>query len=209
MGFGIIKISVRKNSAYSAQTSVSSALKNNYNMKDQIIVVDYDKNWPIQYEQEKDKILNVLGGTVENIQHIGSTSVPGLAAKPIIDIAIGLRQLPPSLAQISALEKLGYIYRGEAGIPGRHFFHKGSPISHHIHIVILGGEVWERHLLFRDFLRTHPEAAEQYEALKRDLAIQFRLNRERYTSSKAPLIEQLLANARTWQQVESYKENQR
>jgi GrpB-like predicted nucleotidyltransferase (UPF0157 family) len=78
-----------------------------------IIVVDYDKNWSIQYEEEKLKILNVLGDTVENIQHIGSTSVPGLAAKPIIDIAIGLRQLSPSLNQISALEKLGYFYRGE------------------------------------------------------------------------------------------------
>jgi GrpB-like predicted nucleotidyltransferase (UPF0157 family) len=112
-------------------------------MEDPVIVVDCDKNWPIQYEEEKLKIINVLGDTVENIKHIGSTSVPGLAAKPIIDIAIGLRQLPPSLNQISALEKLGYFYRGEAGIPGRHFFHKGSLISHHLHVVIWEGEVKE------------------------------------------------------------------
>ncbi len=165
-------------------------------MEDPIIVVDYDDNWLIQYQQEKIKILNVLGDTVEDIQHIGSTSVPGLAAKPIIDIAIGLRQLPPSLVQISALEKLDYLYLGEAGIPGRHFFRKGIPITHHLHVVIWGGEVWERHILFRDFLGTHPEAAEQYATLKRDLAIQFRLDRERYTSSKAPLIEQFLAHAK-------------
>jgi GrpB-like predicted nucleotidyltransferase (UPF0157 family) len=165
-------------------------------MEDPVIVVDYDKNWPIQYEEEKLKILNVLGDTVENIQHIGSTSVPGLAAKPIIDIAVGLKQLPPSIVQISALEKLGYFYRGEAGIPGRHFFQKGSPITHHLHVVIWEGEVWERHILFRDFLRTYPDAAQQYEALKRNLAIQFRLDREGYTSNKAPFIEQLLSHAK-------------
>ncbi|HEY9632385.1 MAG TPA: GrpB family protein [Coleofasciculaceae cyanobacterium] len=169
-------------------------------MENPVLVVDYDANWPMEFEQEKIQILNALDNAVMDIQHVGSTSVPGLAAKPIIDIAVGLKQIPPSLAQIEALEKLGSVHRGEAGIPGRHFFGKGMPSTHHIHVAKLGAEFWERHILFRDFLRAHPDAAQQYEALKRDLAIQFRCDRQRYTDSKTPLIEQLLVQARAWQQ---------
>jgi GrpB-like predicted nucleotidyltransferase (UPF0157 family) len=169
-------------------------------MEDIIQVVDYDDNWPLQFEQEKPHILNALGDAILDIQHIGSTSVPGLAAKPIIDILVGAKQLQPSDTHIKALEKLGYVYEGEAGVPGRRFFRKGMPRTHHLHFVKLGNEVWEYQLLFRDFLRTHPEAAKEYEALKRKLAVPFQLDREGYISSKAPLIIELLAKARKWRQ---------
>ena len=169
-------------------------------MEDPIIVVDYNTNWAIQYEQEKIQILNALGDTVADIQHIGSTSVPGLAAKPVIDILLGL-EIPPSPIQISSLEALGYLYCGEFGIPGRHYFRRGMPRTHQIHAVQVNSEFWKRHILFRDFLRTHPDAARQYEALKRDLAIKFRYDRDRYTDSKAPLIEQLLVQAKDKQQA--------
>jgi GrpB-like predicted nucleotidyltransferase (UPF0157 family) len=86
--------------------------------------------------------------------------VPGLAAKPIIDIAVGVRQFPPNVAQIEALEKLGYVYLGEAGIPRQHFFRKGMPSTHHIHLAKLDSEFWERHIIFRDFLRTHLNAVQ-------------------------------------------------
>lgn len=164
-----------------------------------IIVVDYDANWAIQYEQEKIQILNALGDTVADIQHIGSTSVPGLAAKPVIDILLGL-EIPLS-TQISSLEALGYFYCGEFGIPGRHYFRRGMPRTHQIHAVRVESDFWKRHILFRDFLRTHPDAARQYEALKRDLAIKFRYDRDRYTDSKAPLINQLLVQAKAWRQA--------
>lgn len=170
-------------------------------MEDPILVVDYDVNWSIQYEQEKIQILDALGNTVADIQHIGSTSVPGLAAKPVIDILLGLKQVPPSKAQISGLENLGYLYCGELGIPERHYFRRGMPRTHQIHSVQLDSEFWKIHILFRDFLRAHPDAAQQYEALKRKLAVEFRYNRDRYTDSKAPLIEQLLVQARAWQQA--------
>ncbi len=169
-------------------------------MEEPIQVVDYNANWSIQYEQEKIQILNALGNAVIDIQHTGSTSVPRLAAKPIIDIAVGLRQIPPSNVQIFALEQLGYFYQGEAGVPGRHFFHKGKPRTHHLHFVALGGEIWDKQTLFRDFLKAHPDKAKQYEALKRELAVKYRLDEERYTSSKAPLIGQLLIQARVWRQ---------
>jgi len=167
-------------------------------MKDPILVVDYDANWSIQYEQEKIKILNALGNTIADIQHIGSTSVAGLAAKPVIDILLGVEHLPPQAEEITALETLGYLYYGELGISGRHYFRRGMPRTHQIHLVKLDSEFWESHILFRDFLRVHPDAAQQYEHLKRDLAAKFRADRERYTDSKAPLIEQLLVQARAW-----------
>lgn len=167
-------------------------------MEDLIQVVDYDTNWPIQFEQEKLQILHALGNAVLDIHHIGSTSVPGLAAKPIIDILVGLEELPPSVSQITSLETLGYLYQGELGVPGRHFFRKGIPRTHHLHLVKRGNQVWENQLIFRDFLRAHPDKAKQYEALKRQLAVPFRLDREGYVQAKAPLVEQLLSEARVW-----------
>ena len=167
-------------------------------MEDPIIVVDYDANWSSLYEQEKIQILNTLGDTVADIQHIGSTSVPGLAAKPVIDILLGL-EIPPLPIQISSLEALEYFYCGEFGIPGRHYFRRGMPRTHQIHAVQIDSEFWKTHILFRDFLRTHPDVARQYEALKRDLAVKFRGDRHRYTNSKSPLIEQILVQAKAWQ----------
>ncbi|MBD2083971.1 GrpB family protein [Trichocoleus sp. ST-U3] len=170
-------------------------------MEDLIQVVDYDTNWPIQFEQEKLQILHALGNAVLDIHHIGSTSVPGLAAKPIIDILVDLEELPPSVSQITSLETLGYLYQGELGVSGRHFFRKGMPRTHHLHLVKRGNQVWENQLIFRDFLRAHPEKAKQYDSLKRELAVQFRLDREGYVQAKAPLIEQLLSKARAWRQI--------
>lgn len=168
-------------------------------MEDPIIIVDYSPDWSIQYEQEKTQILNALGNEIVDIQHIGSTSVPGLAAKPVIDILLGLSQIPPQPTQISNLEVLGYLYCGELGIPGRHYFRRGMPRTHQIHAVLVESEFWKTHVLFRDFLRMHPEAAQQYEAEKRKLAEKFHNDRDRYTASKAPLIEQLLIQAKAWQ----------
>jgi len=170
-------------------------------MEDPILVVDYDTTWPIKYEQEKIRILDALGNTIADIQHIGSTSVPGLAAKPVIDIILGLKQLPPSPAQISSLEAQDYLYCGELGIPGRHYFRQGMPRTHQIHSVLVDSEFWKSHILFRDFLRAHPDAAQQYEVLKRKLAVEFHYDRERYTDSKSPLIKQLLEKALGWQRL--------
>ena len=170
------------------------------NSEDPIIVVDYNANWLNLYEQEKKQILLALGDTMTDIQHIGSTSVPGLAAKPVIDMILGLKQIPPLPKQVSNLEAIGYSYHGELGIPGRHYFRKGMPRTHQIHAVLINSEFWERHILFRDFLRKHPKAAQRYATLKRKLAQEFECDREVYTNSKTPLIEQLLVEAKSWQQ---------
>lgn len=169
--------------------------------EDPIIVVDYNANWSNQYEQEKQQVLLALGNTVTNIQHIGSTSVPGLAAKPVIDMLLGLSQIPPLPKQISNLEAIGYRYYGELGIPGRHYFRKGMPRTHQIHAVLTDSEFWQSHILFRDFLRNNSQAAQRYEILKRKLAQEFECDRTSYTNSKAPLIEQLLIESKLWQQT--------
>jgi GrpB-like predicted nucleotidyltransferase (UPF0157 family) len=123
-----------------------------------------------------------------------------LAAKPVIDILLGLKQvLLPN--QIFSLEAIGYLYCGELGIPGRHYFRWGMPRTHQIHTVQANSEFWKTHILFRDFLRAKPEAAQQYEVLKRKLAVEYRYDRNRYTASKTPLIEQLLVQAKAWQQA--------
>lgn len=113
-------------------------------------------------------------------------------------ILVGVSQLPPTRTQIAALEQLAYLYQGELGILGRHFFRKGNPRTHHLHLVLPESEIWEKHLLFRDFLRKHPAAAQQYEALKRQLAMQYRLDRDGYVTGKSHLVEKLLAQARAW-----------
>lgn len=153
---------------------------------------------PSYTSRKKSTFKGALGNTIADIQHIGSTSVPGLAAKPVIDILLGIEHVPPQTAQIAGLETLGYLYCGELGIPERHYFRREMPRTHQIHLVRLNSEFWETHILFWDFLRAHPDAAQQYEALKRDLSVKFQADRERYTDSKTPLIEQLLVQARAW-----------
>lgn len=170
-------------------------------MVDEILIMDYDPEWLRLYEKERALICSALGDTVADIQHVGSTAVPGLVAKPVIDILIGVRDLSLDEKNIEALSEIGYEYRGEAGIPGRLFFRKGMPRTHHVHVAVLGGEFWTEHLLFRDYLRAHPEEALRYADLKRDLAARLRTDRASYTESKAPFISSILAKARMWRQT--------
>jgi GrpB-like predicted nucleotidyltransferase (UPF0157 family) len=144
-----------------------------------IVVVDYDSRWPAMFEAERARLLEVVGDWVAGIEHIGSTSVPGLAAKPVIDILIGVRALAEADAHcIEPICGLGYEYvpEFETVMPFRRYFRRLTPDgnhTHHIHLVEKESDFWERHLLFRDYLRAHPERAREYEALKRRLAPQF------------------------------------
>jgi GrpB-like predicted nucleotidyltransferase (UPF0157 family)/RimJ/RimL family protein N-acetyltransferase len=155
-------------------------------------VVAYDPTWPLRFEEERARIAGALVARAAAIEHIGSTAVPGLAAKPVIDILVGLRSPPLDEAGVRALESLGYDYRGEFGIPGRQFFRQGEPRSHHVHAVALGGELWAVLLAFRDRLRDHPEEAARYASLKRELASRYAGERGSYTEAKGPFIEEIL-----------------
>lgn len=162
-------------------------------------IVPYDPQWPALFEQEKAALLAAIGSYVCCIEHIGSTAVPGLDAKPVIDILIGVRYLGDAPAFIPPLEALGYDYipRHEAVLPERRYLHRivDGKHTHHLHIVEPESEFFRTHLLFRDYLRNHPEDARCYAELKYRLAEEFRNDRESYTSGKSALIEKIMQKA--------------
>ena len=156
----------------------------------------YSDQWAALFEQEKQRLQTALGGHALAIEHVGSTSVPGLAAKPIIDIAVAIADLSKVADCVAPLAELGYHYKGEYGLAGRHYFNKGNPRTHHLHMALPTSDHWRNHLLFRDYLRRHPETVAEYASLKRKLAAQFQSDIERYTDSKAPFISGVLEAAR-------------
>ena len=170
-------------------------------MNDIVVVVSYDPIWPKQYEEEKDRLQKALGLIIAQIDHIGSTAVPGLGAKPIIDIMIALNNVAEVNGCILPLKNIGYEPLGENGIPGRHFFRKLSKETgirtHHLHVVGAGNDFIAKHLLFRDYLRSHPETARQYYQLKKELSSEHGDDRNSYTDAKTQFIESVLAKAKT------------
>lgn len=163
-----------------------------------VALSEYDPQWPQHYRQEADRLSSATGGEsgpIKEIAHIGSTSVPGMLAKPMIDMMVGLRTLADQPALVGVLEGLGYEYKGEFGIPDRHFFVLGNPTTHHVHMVLHGGPFWRLNMLFRDHLRNNPHEARAYEALKRELAVKFANNRESYTKGKDAFIRAMLSRA--------------
>ncbi len=166
-----------------------------------VIIIDYDPAWPALYEGEKQALLDLLGDAIIAIEHVGSTAVPGLGAKPIIDIMAGVHCIDDAMAFIEPLKRLDYEYHPEfeAVIPERRFFIKvgpGDQRTHHLHIVEPTTEFWELHILFRDYLRAHPDVAKEYEALKRQLAAQFAFNRPAYQDAKTDFIKAVEVKAR-------------
>jgi GrpB-like predicted nucleotidyltransferase (UPF0157 family) len=168
-----------------------------------VIIVEYDPLWPALYEEEKERILAVVGDLVVTMEHIGSTAVPGLGGKPIIDIMPGVRSLTDVEQCIEPLAGIGYEYVPEYNevIPERRYFHKGPPEADtfHLHMVEPTSDFWGRHLLFRDWLRAHPEDAQEYYRLKVELAARFGRDRDGFTDAKTPFIESIVARARSGQ----------
>ena len=163
-----------------------------------VLIVDYDPKWPAIYEEEKATILRAIGNKVIAIEHVGSTAVLGLGGKPIIDIMVAVRRLADAEECVEPLGAVGYDYRPEASTKDRLFFNKGPPEAHrHLHVTEEESDSWWRHLLFRDFLRSHPDIARQYYDLKEELAARFRYDREAYTEAKTPFINSVVDRART------------
>ncbi len=168
-------------------------------MKSPVVIVPYDPQWPGLFKDEKARIARLNGIREVTIEHIGSTAVPGLGAKPILDIMIGVRTLFIADECIKPLESIGYRYvpEFEASIPERRFLWKGTQAkrTHHIHIVEKSSDFWERHLLFRDYLRTHPTEAENYYKLKTQMAETYGSDRDGYTDAKSLFIESIIEKA--------------
>jgi GrpB-like predicted nucleotidyltransferase (UPF0157 family) len=167
-----------------------------------IRIVDHDPCWPTFFEREKGILVSSLENQLEGIKHIGSTAVPGLAAKPVIDIMLGLKQDVMLDACIEPLKQLGYDYisKYESSLPLRRYFEKkpiqshGKYYTYHLHVVHIQSEFWKRHLLFRDYLRTHHDIAKQYEQVKKDLAKRFTDTNE-YADAKRDFVESIIAKA--------------
>lgn len=167
-------------------------------MSDPIIIEDYDPHWPEQFEFLRSKIAQSLGVLAAAIEHVGSTAVPGLAAKPIIDIDVLLHSgadLPEAIARLAIL---GYQHRGDLGVPGREAFRPPSnDVPHHLYVCPPESREYARHIAFRNYLRANPEDAHAYERLKRALAKEYRDNREAYNLAKTEFVEAILQRANT------------
>lgn len=161
-----------------------------------VAVVPYDSAWPARFDAEKELLDRAIGSLVSGgIHHVGSTAVPGLAAKPVIDILVGVEDLTSSRACFSKLAELGYQY-APYRTEEMHWFCKPSPAhrTHHLHLVPAGSRRYREELAFRDILRTRPDLAERYQALKQQLAIKHRNDREAYTEAKQSFITEALAS---------------
>lgn len=159
--------------------------------------MDYDPSWPAKYEDEAGRIREALGEVLARIEHVGSTSVPGLASKAYIDIQVSLRSMEPTSTFTEPLERLGY----DPGTPDPEdpqwwfFTGPGRLRDFHVHVIPVGSRGEEITLSFRDYLRAHPEAVAEYEALKRDLAAQFPEHIDTYQAGKADFIQGIVAIA--------------
>jgi GrpB-like predicted nucleotidyltransferase (UPF0157 family) len=162
-------------------------------MTSPIAIQDYDPLWPQRFETLQSRIDAVLAGSITAIEHVGSTAVPGLAAKPIIDIDVLLTSAADLPLVISKLASLGYQHRGDLGIPSREAF-RAPPddFPHHLYVCSPGSLEYRRHVAFRDYLRTHPRDASAYADLKRKLANQFAPDREAYTQAKSEFVAEVL-----------------
>lgn len=165
---------------------------------DRVEILPHRAEWDVLARAEADRILRACAGRVVAVEHIGSTAVPGLGAKPILDLMPGIQRLEDGPPTIPAMEALGYICKGEYGIPGRIFFQKmrGDQRMVHAHMFVVGVDDWVRHILFRDHLRTHPDAMRAYEALKLDLAARHSSDRDAYTEAKSEFIRGIVERAR-------------
>ncbi len=162
-------------------------------------VLEYDEDWIKSFELEAEKLKDIFSEELITIHHIGSTSVPGLQAKPIIDIMPVVRKIDRVDGYNPQMEMIGYECMGEFGIPGRKYFRKGGDKrTHHIHMFEIGDTNVERHLAFRYYLRTHPEDASRYASLKADLARKFPNDIQSYMDGKDALIKEIEKKALSW-----------
>ena len=169
---------------------------------DSITIVQYNPRWPQKAQNEITKLKKLFKNNkwIKDIQHIGSTAVPGLSAKPIIDIYIGVDSIILAQQLIVPIENLGYKFWEENPNNEKMFFVKGMPPfgkkrTHHIHIVEYNSSYWKARILFRDYLINHSDEAMQYERLKKELMIKYTYDREKYTDEKSHFIASVLRKA--------------
>ena len=165
-------------------------------MGNPVTVLDYDPNWPGLFQSLRKRIADALGGIAAAIEHVGSTAVPDLPAKPIIDIDVLLACETMLPAAIERLASLGYIHRGNLGVPEREaFLAPANDPPHHLYVCPPGSAEFRRHMAFRDYLRSHSKDAKIYGDLKIALAERFRKDRPAYNTAKTEFVAELTRRA--------------
>ena len=167
--------------------------------KRRVEVVSYNSNWKGMYKEESEKIKNILSDIIIDIHHIGSTAIPGIKAKPVIDILVEVKNIEAVDRYNNKMEELGYEVMGEYGIPKRRFFRKGGDKrTHHIHIFQVGNEEIERHIKFKEYLIAHPDKAREYSRLKEELANKYTYDVDNYTNRKSDFIKEIDRKVKLW-----------
>ncbi len=171
-----------------------------HDLDEPVHLVSYDPNWPQLYRQESERLRALAPFIfILAIEHFGSTAVPAMAAKPIVDILVGVKDLPAAPGEIQKFEQAGYEYLGEAGVPGRLYFRKRGIQNFNLAVVAFDGHHWKDNLLLRDYLRSDRAAAADYEREKRRAIADGATMLLAYSQAKGDCISRLLARARAWQ----------
>ncbi len=160
----------------------------------------HSSRWAGEFRAEAERLTAALGDEVVAVHHVGSTAIPGISAKPIIDILLEVRKVERLDGLGPEMSGLGYEAKGEFGLPGRRFFvkHAGELRTHQIHAYTTGNPELERHLAFRDYMISHPEDAEAYGRLKEELARRFSTDIEGYMDGKDAFIKEMERRALAW-----------
>jgi GrpB-like predicted nucleotidyltransferase (UPF0157 family) len=191
-------------SAEQRDPRAAASLKRHASLDDRfdpaVRIVDYDPAWPDLAETELRRIRQALGDVAVGADHVGSTAVPGLAAKPIVDLQLCVDRLEPRDRYLQPLERMGYLFVSAPDSPDRYFFAKPPerPRTHHLHVCAAGSATEFRHIAVRDFLRAHAHEAATYEALKRELVARHPQDRLAYIEGKDTYVTALQKRAVTW-----------
>lgn len=173
---------------------------------DPIIIVEYDRQWPTLFAELGTRLRGALGEAALRIDHIGSTSVPGLSAKPVIDVQVSVSSFEPLEAYRGPLEELGFVLRAQnPDLTKRYFREQPGERRTHIHVRRAGSWPEQFALLFRDYIRLHNDDAKRYAELKHRLAQQYRDDRGSYVEAKAPFIWEIMTRADAWAQATGWQ----
>lgn len=180
-----------------ADETVDAILARTSSRRSPIVVTEYDDAWPLLFDELAAPMLHALADFEAEVEHVGSTSVPGLAAKPVIDIDVVVRSPEDVPRAIERLRTLGYVYQGNKGIAGREaFLWPPGATRHYLYVVMAGSQPYADHVDFRDYLRHQPEIAAQYAALKKRLAEEYGYDQQGYTNAKSEFVARVLEAAR-------------
>ena len=152
--------------------------------------------WKLKFLQEKVLLRIPLRGQILDIEHFGSTSIPGMMGKPIIDIQVGVRDFERAFKCVDQIEQLGYTYKGENGELRQYSFTKGSPVGYHLYLAENSGETWAKRTAFRDYLKFNRESADRYAELKQTLASRYPDDLRAYQDGKLEFVEQIVLAAK-------------